>query len=101
MKPDEVDLLAASMLRDFQEVQHAEKPRLARELRRDIRKTDHLDRVHDDLAAIHGIPPTQLDVGPHPDAHTARDFSGADFFAQAFGEGHKSPRNLAKRLSVS
>ena len=89
MEPDQIDVLAFTMLRDFEEVEDAKETGLARQHRSDIRKTDRLDRIDFDLALVHAVPSTGLDVGMHPYPDAASDFSPTNSLAQAFGENHE------------
>src|SRR5678809_815499 len=88
VEPDEVDLLPLAVLRNLQQIQHAQEARLACQLGRDIRKADRLDRFDDDLASIHWIASADLHVRPHPEADAAGDSSVSNALAQAFGESH-------------
>ena len=88
MKPDQVDLLAFAMLGNLEEVEHPEEPRRTRKLRRDIRKTNWLDRINFNLALIHAVARADLDVRSHPYANTAGDFSFANSVAQTLCEDH-------------
>ena len=89
MEPDQKDLLAFSVLRDFEEVEHAKEARRARQLWSDIRETDGLDRINLDLTLFHAIPGAHLDVGMHPYPDAASDFAAANSLAQALGEDHR------------
>jgi hypothetical protein len=50
MELDPVHVLAAAVLRDLEQVEHAREARRAGELRRDVRHLDSLDRVDLDRA---------------------------------------------------
>src|SRR5690348_9091853 len=91
MKSNQVDVLAPAVLRDFQQIDDAQKTRFARQLGSDVRKPDRRDRIHFDFAFIHRVPVAHLDVRPHPDADAARDFSAPHSLAQPFGEDHLRP----------
>ena len=88
MKPDQIDVLAFSVLRDFEQVEHTKKARRPCQLWSDIRETDRLDRINLDRAFFHAVPRAHLDVGPHPYSDAASDFSATNSLAQALGEDH-------------
>ena len=90
MEPDQVDVLAATVLRDLEEVDDTAKTRLSRQLRSDIRETDRHDRIHFDLTLVHAVAGADRDVGPRPYADTARDITAPNPLAQAFGEDHEA-----------
>src|SRR5439155_25620501 len=86
VEPDEIDVLALTMLRDFEEVQHAKETRLASELRSNVRETDRLDRIVFDFALVHTIPCAGLDVRMHPYPDAARDVAGTNALPLSLGE---------------
>ena len=88
MEPEQVDLLASAMLRNFQKVEHAKETRRARELRSDIGKTYRLDRIDFNLALIHSVSCADFDMRAHPYANTAGDLSFANSVAQTLCEDH-------------
>ena len=89
MEPDQIDVLAFSVLRDFEEVEHTKETRRTCQLWSDIRETDRLDRINFDLTVFHAIPCAHLDVGMHPYPDAASDFAAANSLAQALGEDHR------------
>jgi len=88
MEPNQVDLLALAMFRNFEEVEDPEEAGRKCELWGDIREADPFYRIHLDVALFHAIPTAHLDVRTHPDSHAARNFSATNALAQTFGEGH-------------
>ena len=88
VEPNQIDILAYAVLRNFQEVGDAQETRLTRQLRRDIVQADRLDRIDFDLTFIHPVPGAGLHVGTRPDPDAARDFSAPDPFAKTFREDH-------------
>jgi len=88
VKTYQIDILAFSVLRHFQQIDYAQETGLAGECGSNIRKTDRLDRVDFDFAFFHAVAYANFDVRlcPYPDA--AGDFSAANFFAQPLGEQH-------------
>ena len=89
MEPNQIDILAPAMLRHFEQIDHTQKSRLARQLWRDIRKTDRLDRIHLDLTFFHTVPGAHFDMGTRPYAHAASDFSATNSLAKTLGEDHE------------
>jgi hypothetical protein len=55
MKAYEVDVLPFTMLRNFEQIQDPEKPRLTCQLWRDVGKPDRSDRIHLDFPFFHAI----------------------------------------------
>src|SRR5262245_3229182 len=88
MEPDQIDILAFTVLRDLKQIEHAQEPGFSRQLWSDIREPDRRNRIHFDLALIHAIPATNLDMWTRPYADTASDFSTTNTVAQAFREYH-------------
>ena len=82
LKADEVDVFAFSVLRDLEQIEHAEETRSLRQRRGDIRKTDLLDGVHLDFTVlIEGIAPSNLHMRPLPDSNADSDVSISDTFS--------------------
>jgi hypothetical protein len=88
VKPDQIDVLAATVLCDLEEVDYTLETRLPRQLWSDIRETDRQDRIHLDLALLHPVAVTDLDVGARPDSDAARDFAATNALSQALREDH-------------
>ena len=81
MKPDQVNVLTFSVLRNFEQIEHTKEAGFPRQRRRDIGKSNRLDGVDFNLAFIHAIAPSYLHVRakPYPDA--ASDFTAPDTVA--------------------
>ena len=90
MEPDQIDILAFSVLRNFEEIEHAEETRCARQLWSDIYETDLLDRINLDFTLFHSIPPAHLDVRTLPYSDAASDFAAPNSVAEALGEDHRA-----------
>jgi hypothetical protein len=88
VEPDQIDVLALTVLRHLEEVDHTLEARLSRQLWSDIRETDRQDRFHLDLTLFHAVAVADLDVGTHPYPDAASDFSATNSIAQALGEDH-------------
>jgi hypothetical protein len=97
VEPNQIDILALAVLRNFEQVDDAEETRLARQLRSDIRKTNRLDRIDLDLTFFHGVTDAHFDVGTHPYPDTAGDFSATNSFAKPLGEHHEASLPARKR----
>jgi hypothetical protein len=89
VEPDQVDVIAAAVLRDAQQIIHAVEPRLAGQIVGDVAQGDRNNRIDDDVAIVHLITATGLDMGARPDANTASDSAASDAFAKALGEHHE------------
>jgi uncharacterized protein YdhG (YjbR/CyaY superfamily) len=88
VETDQIDILAPSVFRDLQQINHTQEPRLSRQLRSDVHKADRLDGVHLDLTFFHAVSSARFDVRAHPDPYAARDFSAANSLAETLGERH-------------
>lgn len=100
MEPDQIDVLAFSVLRDLQEVNHTLEARLPRQLWSDIREADRQDRSYFDLTLFHPVAAADLDVGTRPYSDAASDFAATNPVAQALAEDHEE-RILADRRTRS
>lgn len=89
MKPDQIDILALTVLRNLEQINEAQESRLARQGWGDIRKTDVLNRIHFDLTFFHAVPVAHYDVGAHPYSDTAGDFSSTNSLAKSLGKRHE------------
>ena len=94
MEPDQIDVLASTMLRDFEEIQDSKETRLAGQFRSDIREADLRDRIDFDLTLVHTVPRAHLDVWTHPYPDAASNFPSANPFAQALGKNHEKVYTL-------
>src|SRR5882757_1400456 len=83
VKPNQVDVLARAVFRDFQQIDHAGESGLARQLRRDVRESYGLDGVDFNLAVIHGVAASDRDVQALPDSDRAGDVARLDAVAKA------------------
>ena len=88
MKPDQVDVVAATVFGDSQQILHALESRLTGEIIGDVADRHRRDRIDDDVAVVHRVAATHLDVRAHPDANAASDAPAADALAKLFGEDH-------------
>ena len=89
MEPDQIDVLAVTVLRDLEEVDHTVETRFPRQLWRDVGEADRLDRIHLDLTLFHAVAGAHVDVGTRPYSDAARDVSAANSLAQALREDHE------------
>jgi hypothetical protein len=89
VEPNQVDLLAATVLRGCEEIVHAVKPGLTRQIVGDVGELNRLDRIDDDVAVVHRVAPADFHLQARPDADGAADSAAADAFAQAPREDHQ------------
>ena len=96
VEADEVDVVAAAVLGDFEQIEKADEAGFAGELWGDVGKADGFDGVDLDLAFFHAvaIPGDHMRAGP--DADATCDFAAADAFAEALGEDHGESLSLAE-----
>lgn len=88
VEPDQIDVLALSVLRDLQEIDHTFESRLARQIWSDIRETDRQNRIHLDRTLFHAVAVADLDVRTHPYPDAARDLAATNALPQALGKDH-------------
>ena len=88
MEPDQVDILAFSVLGDLEQINQAQESRLPRQCRRNIRKTDRINRMYFDLAFFHAVPLAHFNAGTRPYSDATRDFSSTDSIAKPLGKRH-------------
>src|SRR6185503_18220144 len=85
----QVHVRAVAMLRDLQQVDDAVEARLPRQLRRDVRHLDLLDRVDFDLPHCGAaVALARLDARRLPDANAASNLAAPDAGTQTLGEVH-------------
>jgi hypothetical protein len=94
VESDQIDVLAPTMLRDLEEVDHALETRSSREVGSNIREPDGQDRVHLDLTLFHPVPVAHSYVRTQPDADAASDLATANAIAEALGEDHPKSVSL-------
>ena len=92
VETDQIDILAAAVFCDFEQVQNAEESGLARQFRSNVGKSDGLDGVDLDGAFFHWVALTDGDTRANPETNRAGDFAAADAFAKAFAEYHQESR---------
>ena len=88
MEADEIDLFAAAVPGNFQQVENAEKTGFARQLWRYVREADGLDRIHFDFAFFHAVMPACFYPRILPDTNAACDFSATNAVTETPGEHH-------------
>src|SRR5205085_6939253 len=86
---DQIDLLAAAMFGDLEQVDHTEEAGAAGEVAGHVRQGDLTDGFDEDMALLHRVEAACLHVRALPDADRAGDAAVADSLAQAFGELHR------------
>jgi hypothetical protein len=99
MEANQVHVLAGAVFCDLQQILDALEPRFTREIVGDVGDLDRRNRIDDDMAVLHGVATTDLDMGTRPDANAASDSPAPDSFAKPFGEHHlTSPHTRNKPL---
>jgi len=88
VEPNQIDILAFTVLGNLEQIDETQETRLARQLGSDIGKTDGRDGIHLDLAFFHAVPGAHFDVRTHPYPDAASDFSAANSLAKPLGEHH-------------
>lgn len=88
MKPDQIDILAFSVLGDLEQINEAEETGSSRQLWSDLGKADRLDRIYFDVTFFHAIALAHSHAWAHPDPDAACDFAATHAVAKAFGEDH-------------
>jgi hypothetical protein len=88
VEPNQVDVLAFTVLRDFEQIDDTQETRLARQSWSDVQKADRLDGIHFDLTFIHTVPGACFDVRASPDSDAASDFSATNSIAKTLREDH-------------
>jgi len=88
MEADQINILAAPVLRYLQQVDHAQKARLARQLRGNVLKPDLFNGINFDFAFLHLVSSADLDVRVLPDPNTHCNLSAPDPIAKPLGEDH-------------
>ncbi len=95
MKSDQIDILAAAVFRNLEQVDQTVEAGLTRELRGDIRKPNGLNGIDFNLAFVHRITAAHPDARTHPDANAAGDVAAPHAVAKTFREDH---RGILQRL---
>src|ERR1700688_2056025 len=84
VEADEVDLFAAAVFGDFEQVEDAEETGCARQLGSDVGEADGLDGIDFDFALLHGgVSSTDFDARSFPNSDAYRDVAATDAFAKA------------------
>jgi hypothetical protein len=99
VEPNQVDIIAVTMTRGFEQVLGAVETRLARKFIGDLRPLNRVNRVHDNMPLVHWVSAAHLDVEPLPDPDTAPDPSASNALTKAFGEDHTGSRLLVRHVS--
>src|SRR6266478_3004767 len=97
VEANQVDILAAAVFCDFEQVKDPEETGFAGQFRSDVRKSDWLDGVDFDRSFFHTVALADGDARRHPDADGAGDFAAADAFPEAFGEDHRGYGSTRRR----
>ena len=88
MKTDEIDVLAAPVLGNFQKIDQAEESGLSRQLRGDIREADRLNGIHFDCAFFHPVSQADFHTRAYPEANAAGDLPAPNAVPKPFRKHH-------------
>jgi hypothetical protein len=88
MEPNQEHLVAGTVSCDSQQIIDALEPRFTGKIVRDVAHLDRSDRIHDDVAVIHPVTTTCLDMGLRPDANSASDSPASYSLPKGFSEKH-------------
>jgi hypothetical protein len=89
VEPDQVNVVAAAVARDSQQVIDALETRFTREIVSNVFPSDLIDGIDDDVAVVHLVAIPDLDVRTGPDSDAAPDSSPADSLTQSLCEDHQ------------
>jgi hypothetical protein len=89
MEPDQVNILARTVLRNLEKIDDAKETGLSRQLRGDIRETDRLNRIHFNFTFFHPVSPPNFDMRVFPDSNAARDFPAPNSLPQTLRKDHE------------
>jgi hypothetical protein len=89
MEPDQINILALTVLRHLQKIDHTKETRFSSQLWGNVRKADRLDGIHFDLSFFHRVSGAHSDMWAGPDPDTACDFSAPNSFPKSLGEHHQ------------
>jgi hypothetical protein len=88
VEPNQVNLVAATMLRNVQQLFHAAETRLACKILRDVPESDRDNRINDYVPLVHTVSTARLDVRPLPDSDATPDSPASNPVAKVLGEHH-------------
>ena len=95
-------ILAFTVLRDLQQIDHTKETRLSRQLWSDIRKANRHDRIHLDLTFFDSVRAANFDMWTRPYPDTAGDFSALNSLPKTLAEQHEEslhPRRMYRLRS--
>jgi hypothetical protein len=95
VEPNQIDIFAFTVLRDFEQIDDSQKPRLSRQLWRDIRKANRFDGIDFDLTFLHRVSRADLDMGTRPDPDAASNLPLTNSLPKALRENHDESLHLA------
>jgi hypothetical protein len=95
MKTNQIDVIAFAMFGHFEQIEHTQETRLARQLWSNIGKPDQCNRIDLDLSLSHAISLAFFYMGGHPYSDAAGYFPSNHSFAKALCEDHHATPFLA------
>jgi len=89
MEPDQIDILARTVLCNLEKIDDAEETGLSRQLWSNIKQTDRFDGVHFDFPFFHSVPLTDTDMRAFPDSNAARNIPAPNSIPKTLRKEHK------------
>jgi len=88
MKTNQIDVVAFTVFRHFEKIEHTQKTGLSGQLRSNVDKPDQSDRINLDFPLSHAITLAFFDMGARPNSDAAGYFSLNHSCAKALCEHH-------------
>jgi hypothetical protein len=97
VESDQIDVVAAAVFRDLEELHHVVEARTSRQVQGDLGQTDNPNRIHFDLTLVHAVAPANRDVGTRPYSNAASDGASSHSLSEPLGEDHATSLPLGAR----
>src|SRR5205085_12502826 len=88
VKANQIDVLAAAMLRGAEQILHAGKTRFTRKIAGNVLHANRDDRIDDDVPVVHRVAAAGFDVRMGPDPDAATDPTVSYSLAKTLSEDH-------------
>lgn len=88
MKSNQINVVAATVFRDREEVGHIFETGTSRQVWSDVGQPDRPNRIDFDLALIHAVASANLHVGTCPYSDAASDGAAPHSLSEPLGEDH-------------
>lgn len=89
VEANEVDVLAAAVFCDLEQIENSKESRFTSDLWRNVWKPDRFDGVDFDGALAHAVSLTNQNMRTSPKTNATGDFSATNSFPKSFGEYHE------------